>query len=124
MTTTTTQAHEAQKALHAELVKIPQSYCNSYDHVLVCHGCGTFHAVNTHFLSSPVFIGFDFADGSRLCVPAHACNDCMGKDVIRRAYNEGMSRGHYDRAAKHLGAKLRPYVDDGGAAAERATGVQ
>ena len=105
---TQTQATTAIARLKSELVHVDDNGCwNSYDHVLICHGCGEFHTVRSQFIGSSLGIGFRFTDRSQLCIPAYKCGKCSG-DTIRNAWEKGMSRTAYNSAAAKIGAELRP----------------
>ncbi len=107
-----TQAESAIELLDAKYVKLPRRDYGfaEYDQIHVCHGCGRFHAVRGCFHGSSLSFAFEFSDGkSKLCIPARGCDECMRKDgVIRDAYEKGMTRAAYDRAADEIGAKRRP----------------
>ena len=108
--TETTQAKQARNQLHAKYVVIEddvRQFHMSYDHLVICHGCGKIHAERCIFMSSPLAIAFKFADGSSVSIPAHGCGECGG-EAVKTAYQNGMSRASYDRAATEMGANLRP----------------
>jgi len=106
--TSETQAIKAIEVLKAQLVSVKDNgMFNSYDHVMICHGCGKFHAVRSSFISSSLSIGFRFADESQLYVPAYSCGGCS-REVIRDAWKNGTKRLAYNAAASVLGAVLQP----------------
>lgn len=71
------------------------------DHVVVCHGCGSFHIIRTAFLGSALSLSFNQQDGDTRrvwVVPAHACPTCHAIKTdkredhpIARAFNHGMT---------------------------------
>jgi hypothetical protein len=84
-------AADVSAELHAKYCEIPdRGTWNAYDHLLVCHGCGSIHVERTAFLGGALSIGFKMRDGSVLVLPALACKDCAGHEVIRRAFHQGM----------------------------------
>lgn len=69
-------------------------------YILVCHGCGAFHELETAFLSSPLAISFDVPGEPRRswCVPMRACPTCHAivterreDHPIARAFAHGMT---------------------------------
>jgi len=110
--TAVTQAKSAISALKQRLVQIEDDgrTFNAYDHVLVCHGCGEFHAVRSSFLSTPMSIRFDFADGSMLTIGGHGCPACMKNPAkpIRDAWENGVRPSTFNRAADAVGAIREP----------------
>ena len=113
MTAVLTQAGAALKQLQDQLVKVADSGrvpFNSYDHIMVCHGCGVFHAVRSCFISTPVGLAFSFEDGSNLTIGGSGCPECMKTtpSPIRDAWENGIKRATHDRAADSIGAKRWP----------------
>lgn len=105
-----TLAEQASAKLESSYVQVADNgFWNSYDHVLICHGCGHFHVVRSQFIGSSLSIGFSFLDGSSLSIPAYKCSNCPG-EAIRDAWQNGMHRSAYNRAAFEIGfgAKLSP----------------
>jgi hypothetical protein len=87
----------------------------------VCHGCGSFHEIESSFLSSSLLIGFDVEGGS-WAVPAHACVECrnepsvIGPDNryvgrIRDAFLYGMTPDAYARATRDFHHEWRAKLD-------------
>lgn len=113
-TAAVTMAGTASERLGVELIEIPedryQMHASLHDYVMLCHGCGKFHAVRAYFISTPLAIQFKFEDGSLLNCPASGCKTCMVDPTrpIRKAFFDGMTREAYNAAAQHLGAKGRP----------------
>ena len=104
-----TRATIALKALKAEHVKVEDNgMFNSYDHIMVCHGCGAIHAVRSAFISSPLAMSFNFADGSMLTLACNGCPSCMAikgdENPIRLAWNKGITYATSKRAAESVGA--------------------
>lgn len=103
-----TRATQAKTELGSKLVTVKDNgMFNSYDHVMVCHGCGAFHAVRSSFISTPMSIGFKFEDGSQLSVPASHCGKCPSEG-IRDAWENGMKRLNFNAAAEAIGAQHAP----------------
>ena len=101
---TKTLASIAIDNLRAELISVPDNgMFNSYDHVVLCRGCGTFHAVRSAFLGASLSIGFAFADGSQAVFPAHSCGKCPGEEIYQ-AWANGMRRSKLAHAAAQIGA--------------------
>jgi hypothetical protein len=98
-------SHLALDKLRKEFVKVKDNgTSNDYDHLCICHGCGTFHAVRCSFLSLPQAIGFTFDDGSMATIPAHSCGGCPTK-AIRNAFYHGMTDAARKAAEKKIGSK-------------------
>jgi hypothetical protein len=87
-------------------------YHSTREYIMVCHGCGQFHLVRSIFLSTPLSLAFNFADGSRLDVGCSGCPACMAEldpgNPIRMAWEWGIRRSTHNRAADFLGAKHWP----------------
>lgn len=75
---------------------------NEKPYLMVCHGCGTYHVVRSAFISSPLAIGFSFADKSSLSIPCYKCPTCPSS-AIREAWEKGTKPEVYKRAAQTLG---------------------
>ncbi len=70
-------------------------------HILVCHGCGTFHEITTEFLSSPLAVKMpESADGRFWVLPNRACPDCMAESAKTPIIN-GRHTGRVSKAYDH-----------------------
>ena len=96
---------------------IPKDNWQRHDYLMICHGCGRLHKVHCDFISSPLAIGFRFADDSQLSIPANGCPECMAIKLPREqhpiflAWSQGMTREAYNRAASFIGADLQPETE-------------
>jgi len=102
---TQTLAGAAIEALRAKYIEIPDNYTTK-TYILFCHGCGRIHGIRSQFISG-MGADFGFDDGSSVRLGCHKCPDCPG-EAIRDAYNNGIKREVWNRAAAEMGAKLIP----------------
>lgn len=79
------------------------------DHIVVCHGCGSFHVVRASFLGSSLSIGFKGkAHGVTWCIPAHGCPMCASQKAegrtgrIAQAFDKGMAPASYAEAVRQF----------------------
>jgi hypothetical protein len=102
---TPTLAGAAIAALRAKYTEVPDDG-RMKTYLMFCHGCGKIHGIRAEFISG-MSASFGFSDGSSIGIGCHKCSDCPS-EAIRDAYNNGIKREVWNRAAAEMGATLIP----------------